>query len=345
MIPAQSLHRPAPVSAGAVVVPGIAQANRRARTLERRIALVVVILPVVGLVAAIVQLWGRAVGPVDLALLAGMYFVTSIGIGIGYHRLVAHGSFQTVGPIRALLAVFGSMAAQGPILYWAAIHRRHHSCSDQPGDPHSPHVGQGAGLGGLLRGFWHAHVGWLFAHEITDWSRYGIDLLRDRTLFVINRLYFLWVVLGLALPAAVGGALTRSWHGALTGLVWGGLVRIFLVHHVTWGVNSICHIYGTTPFRSRDESRNNAWLALPSFGEAWHNNHHAFPFSAVHGLRWWQVDLNAGMIRGLEALGLAWNVKVPTPKMLREARIAPPTGAPGGEPAGDRRRPPSPPGA
>jgi stearoyl-CoA desaturase (delta-9 desaturase) len=268
------------------------------------VALVVVLLPVAGLLAAVLLPGGLAVSRLDLGLLGGMYAVTAFGVGVGYHRLIAHGSFTTWRWVRALFAVAGSMAAQGPVFYWAAIHRRHHSSSDGPDDPHSPNHGRG-----LLGGLWHAHVGWLFVGEVTDWSRYILDLLRDPMLVAVHRLYFVWVLAGLAIPAGLGGLLSGTAGGVLTGLLWGGLIRIFLVHHVTWAVNSIGHRYGSRPFPTADESRNNFWLALPSFGEGWHNNHHAFPFAAEHGLRWWQFDLNARLIRILERLGLAWNVK------------------------------------
>jgi stearoyl-CoA desaturase (delta-9 desaturase) len=312
------LSRGSPPRSGKL--PGVTAANLRARTLERRIALAFVLLPVVGLVAGIALAWGHGVGRIELALLAGMYFFTSIGIGIGYHRLVAHGSFRTWTPVRAAFAIFGSMAGQGPVLHWAAIHRRHHSCADRPGDPHSPHLDREEGIRGLLVGLYHAHVGWLFDHEITDWGRFIPDLLRDRALFLVNRLYFLWVLLGLAIPTALGAILAGTIQGALMGLLFGGLIRIFLVHHVTWSVNSICHVYGSAPFRCADESRNNAWIALPSFGEGWHNNHHAFPYSARHGLRWWEFDLNAWIIRGLACTGMAWDLKVPTREAMHEAR-------------------------
>jgi stearoyl-CoA desaturase (delta-9 desaturase) len=249
-----------------------------------------------------------------------MYMVSSIGIGIGYHRLASHGSFQTYPLVRAILAVFGSTASQGPVYYWAAIHRRHHATSDRPGDPHSPYLGHGEGLAGFFRGLWHAHVGWMFIHEITDWCRYITDLIRDDLLFRVNRLYFLWVFLGLAIPAALGGLLTGTWMGVLTGFLWGGLIRLFFVQHVTWSINSVCHIWGTTPFRVADRSRNNLLIALPSSGEGWHNNHHAFPYSARHGLRWWQLDLNYAIIRGLALVGLAWDLKLPSERALQEAR-------------------------
>jgi stearoyl-CoA desaturase (delta-9 desaturase) len=305
-----------------LVIPeriGVLAANDRARALERRVALAVVIVPFLGLVASIALLWGWGIGWLELGLLAGMYTVGIVGIGVGFHRHFSHGSFQTKPVVRWVLAIMGSMAAQGPVLYWAAIHRRHHSCSDQPGDPHSPHL-HGGGVGGWLRGFWHSHTGWLFHHEITDWGRYIIDLLRDPVLFRINRLYFVWVVLGLAIPAAIGGAVAGTWTGAFLGFLWGGLVRVCLGHHTTWSVNSLCHLFGTTPYRSNDESRNNFLIALPAFGEGWHNNHHAFPYAAYHGLEWYQIDLNGLCIQLLKLMGLAWNIKVPSARALREAR-------------------------
>jgi stearoyl-CoA desaturase (delta-9 desaturase) len=302
--------------------PGVVKANARARRLERRIAMVVVLAPLVGLIAAMVLLWDQAIGVTELTLLAVFYSLSTFGIGIGYHRLVSHRSFQTTGPIRALFAIFGSMAGQGPVLFWAAIHRRHHQYSDQPGDPHSPNL-HGVGLGAWLRGFWHAHTGWLFVHEITDWGRWIPDLLRDRTLVRVNQLYFLWMFLGLALPAAIGGLVSGTWAGALLGLLWGGLVRMFLLHHSTWAINSVTHVWGTRPYKSRDYSRNNALVAVLTYGEGWHNNHHAFPTSAIHGLEWYQVDPSGLVIRTLRLLGLAWDVKCPTAAMCAEARRVP----------------------
>lgn len=298
---------------------GAATASSPYAETERRIAVVIVLTPFVGFLAAIALFWERGIGPVDLALLLAMYLLSGFGIGVGYHRLCAHRSFETRPAIRALLAIWGSLAAEGPVLFWAAIHRRHHKFSDTLDDPHSPHF-HGPGVRGMLKGLWHAHVGWLFVHEVIDWSRYIPDLLRDRRLFHVNRLYFVWLLLGLLIPTVVGGLLTWSWPGALSGLLWGGLVRIFFVHHVTWSVNSICHYYGSQPFQSRDEARNNAWLAVPSLGESWHNNHHAFPTSAVNQLRWWQLDLCGQLIRWLELMKLAWDVKVPTARMLAERR-------------------------
>ncbi len=286
------MNTPSQVEAAAVtfVPAGVTVASATYKKIERRIALIVVITPFLGFLAAIALLWGRGVQLVDLEILLGMYSLAAIGIGVGYHRHFSHRSFETNVAVRVILAILGSMAAQGPVLYWAAIHRRHHQYSDQPGDPHSPHL-HGEGVRGLLSGLWHAHIGWLFMHEITDWGRYIPDLLRDRVIFKVNQWYFVWVLIGLAIPTALAAIFTRTWIGALEGFLWGGLLRIFLEHHATWSVNSICHVYGNHPFHTRDESRNNIWFALISFGESWHNNHHAFPTSAMHGLQWWQLDL------------------------------------------------------
>jgi stearoyl-CoA desaturase (delta-9 desaturase) len=272
--------------------------------------LIAVVVPFVGLVAAIVFVWGWGFSWVHLGLLLGMYLVTALGITVGYHRLFTHRSFETNRVVEFILAILGSMAVEGPMVKWVAMHRRHHQHSDQPDDPHSPHQ-QGPGLLGLIRGLWHAHLGWIFKPDPPALARYARDLLRDRPLRVASALFPLWVVVGLLLPAVLGGLLTWSWTGALLGLVWGGLARIFLVHHVTWSVNSVCHLWGSQPYREHDHSRNNIFFGLLALGEGWHNNHHAFPTSARHGLRWWQVDVSYWFIRALALVRLAWNVKKP----------------------------------
>jgi stearoyl-CoA desaturase (delta-9 desaturase) len=279
--------------------------------------MVLVLVPLVGFVAAVVLAWRTGIGAVEIGALAAMYALTTSAVTVGFHRHLAHRAFRTTLVTRMILAIAGSMAAQGPVIYWAANHRRHHVHADQPGDPHSPHV-NGPRPYGRLRGLFHAHVGWLFAHDMTDCAHYVPDLLRDTVLVKINRLYLVWVALGLALPALVAGLLTGTARGALAGFLWGGLVRIFVLQHATFSINSICHAFGRRSFPTRDHSTNNVWLALISFGEAWHNNHHAFPRSARFGLRWWQVDVGAALIRGLELIGLAWNVRRATPL----ARIA-----------------------
>jgi stearoyl-CoA desaturase (delta-9 desaturase) len=283
--------------------------NRAARR-QARVALVMVVAPLLGLVAAIVLAWGRGVGLVDVALLASFYVLGVVGVEVGLHRYFAHRAFEAAGPVRVALAVLGSMAAQGPIHFWVAVHRRHHAHSDRAGDPHSPH-GEDLGPRELLKGLWHAHVGWLFAGDVTDPGRYAPDILRDRLILGISRLYVLWLLLGLALPALIGGCATRSWWGALSGFLWGGLVRTFLVHHATWSVNSLCHMFGSRPFPTRDRSTNIPWLALPSLGGSWHNNHHAFPTAASTSVAWWQLDPCGWLIGWLERLGWVWNVRRP----------------------------------
>jgi stearoyl-CoA desaturase (Delta-9 desaturase) len=224
--------------------------------------------------------------------------------------------------VRGVLAALGSAAVEGPVIEWVANHRKHHAYSDREGDPHSPHVGHGDGWRAAFRGLFHAHVGWLFRSEFANEERYARDLLADPVVRFVDRTFVLWTLVGLALPFGLGVALSGTLSGGLTALLWGGAVRIFLLHHVTFSINSLCHFYGQRRFRTDDESRNLAWLAPLSMGEAWHNNHHAFPTSAAHGLRWWEIDPSALVIRGLRATGLAWDVveissERQAPKLLR----------------------------
>jgi stearoyl-CoA desaturase (Delta-9 desaturase) len=277
-----------------------------------------VVLPLAGLAVAIVLLWNRAVDAIDLALLAGTYLLTALGITVGFHRLLTHRAFQTRKPVEYGFAVLGSMAVQGSVLDWVADHRKHHAHTDEEGDPHSPHVGHGSGL----RGLWHAHTGWLFETQgQADWKRYARDLYEDRGMRWISRRFPALALLTLALPALLGGLLHGSLEGAVRGLVWGGLVRVFLVHHVTWSINSVCHFFGRRRFAVDDHSTNVAWLALPSLGEAWHHNHHAFPRSATHGLRWYELDPSGWVIAAMERVGWAWNVVRITPERQR-AKLA-----------------------
>ena len=281
--------------------------------------LIAVILPFAGLVTAIVAAWGWGFHWTDLGLLVGMYLLTAIGITVGYHRLFTHKSFETNRVVQLILGILGSMAVEGPVLKWVAMHRRHHQHSDDPEDPHSPHQ-SGAGVRGILLGLWHAHLGWIFQPDPPDLPRYVTDLQRNNTLRRVSALFPMWVAIGLLIPAVLGGLLTQSWTGVLTGFAWGGLARVFLVHHVTWSVNSICHLWGRQPFRSHDQSRNNAMIGLLSLGEGWHNTHHAFPTSARHGLRWWEIDVSYWVIRGLASIGLAWNIKVPSNQAIRREK-------------------------
>ena len=253
--------------------------------------------------------WGGALHWQDLVVLAITYALTGFGITVGYHRLFTHRSFKTTRVMRAVLAVLGSMAVEGPVVEWVATHRKHHRFSDHAGDPHSPHVEAAPGWRGALRGLGHAHVGWMFrGKDMANPARYAKDLLADRDLRLISAAFPLLVLAGLAIPFGLGVALTGSVVGGLTGLLWGGAVRIFLLHHVTFSINSLCHYFGRRPFPTGDESRNLAWLAPLAFGEAWHNNHHAFPTSARHGLGRWQLDPGGWFISGLERCGLAWDV-------------------------------------
>ena len=267
------------------------------------------------------QAWGGALHWQDLVVFTITYLLTGIGVTVGFHRLLTHRSFKTTRSMRALLGALGSAAIEGPVIDWVATHRKHHCFSDEPGDPHSPHVGYGGGWSGALRGLVHAHVGWIFRGvDIANPERYAKDLLADPVIRFVNRTFFLWVLAGLALPFGLGVALTGSVVGGLTGLLWGGAVRIFFLHHVTYAINSLCHFFGRRPFSTGDESRNLMWLALPSLGEAWHNNHHAFPTSARHGLRPWQIDVSAIVIWLLERAHLAWDVvRVPPGRQMAKS--------------------------
>ena len=273
---------------------------------ERIANLTGVVLPFVGVIAAIVLLWNRAVDLTDIAILVVSYLVTAIGVTVGFHRLLTHRAFATYPWLERTFAVMGSLSVQGSVMDWVADHRKHHAHTDVEGDPHSPHVGHGSGLAGL----WHAHTGWLMETQgQADWRKYARDLYEDPAMRRIGRSFPLLAFVSLALPTLAGWALHDfTLSGALQGLVWGGLVRIFLVHHVTWSVNSICHFFGTRRFEIDDHSTNVAWLSLLSLGESWHHNHHAFPRSAMHGLRRWEVDPSAWIIGGLERVHLAWNV-------------------------------------
>jgi stearoyl-CoA desaturase (delta-9 desaturase) len=290
--------------------------------LEKYANLVAVIVPFVAVVAAIAFLPSTYVGPTDLAILAGMYLVSAFGITIGYHRLLTHRSFEAPRPVRYALAIMGQTAVQGPVVDWVADHRKHHAFTDEDGDPHSPH-GHGGGLKGALHGLFHAHVGWLFTTQgQADRRRYARDLMDDHTMKRISKA-FLWnALLGLAIPFALGLAITGRLSGGLTALLWGGLIRVFFLHHVTWSINSVCHFFGRRRFAVDDHSTNVFWLALPSLGESWHHNHHAFPRSAKHGLRWWEIDLTGLVIAGMKRLGLARDVVTISPEKQAERLAA-----------------------
>jgi stearoyl-CoA desaturase (delta-9 desaturase) len=289
--------------------------------LHRTITGLVTVLPFFALAFAGWQLWNSVLHWHDLIVFAIVYLLTGLGVTVGFHRHLTHRSFKTSRLLRGILAALGSAAIEGPVISWVADHRKHHVYSDDEGDPHSPHVGHGGGLRGTLRGLAHAHIGWLFLHtERGSKKRYAPDLLEDPVIAFVDRTFFLWVALGLAVPFGLGVALGGTVVAGLTGLLWGGGVRIFLLHHVTYSVNSLCHVFGRQTFSTRDESRNLGWLALPTLGEAWHNNHHAFPTSAAHGLGRLQLDPSALVIRLLERLGLIWNVVRISPERQQARR-------------------------
>ncbi|MGI8506535.1 MAG: acyl-CoA desaturase [Solirubrobacteraceae bacterium] len=287
---------------------------------ERIANLIGVVVPFVGVLVAIALLWNRAVDAVDLEILAVMYLITAVGITVGFHRLLTHRAFQTYPWLERTFAVLGSLALQGSVMDWVADHRKHHAHTDREGDPHSPHVGHGSGLAGL----WHAHVGWLLETQgQADWRRYASELYEDPAMRTIGRSFPLLVGLSLLVPTLAGFALHGfTLGGAARGLVWGGLVRIFFVHHVTWSVNSVCHFFGRRRFDLDDHSTNVGWLALLSLGESWHHNHHAFPRSAYHGLRRWELDPSGLIISAMARVGLAWNVVRITPERQRARSMA-----------------------
>jgi stearoyl-CoA desaturase (Delta-9 desaturase) len=278
-------------------------------TADRIATGIVTALPVAALGLVVWQVWGDFLRWSDLIVFAIMYVATGLGVTVGFHRHFTHRSFKAKQPVRATLAVLGSAAIEGPIISWVADHRKHHTFSDQEGDPHSPHVGHEGGFRGALKGLFHAHVGWLFIHtQRGARKRYARDLVEDPVVSFVDRTFLVWALGGLAMAFALGWAIGGSFHAALTGLLWGGAVRMLVVHHVTYSINSLCHFFGRRRFETGDESRNLFWLSLPTLGESWHNNHHAFPTSAMHGMRRWEPDPSAMVIRGMEKLGLVWDV-------------------------------------
>ncbi|KAB8335317.1 acyl-CoA desaturase [Scytonema tolypothrichoides VB-61278] len=287
----------------------------RPKTAQQLHALAINVIPLLGSIVALLMASHLGIGLIEVGLLLTMYALTLVGITVGFHRLFAHCAFQTNTAVRVVLGILGSMACQGPLIYWVSNHRRHHQYSDQPGDPHSPHCNEDQQLS-RIQGLWHAQIGWTFSHEITNTFLFAKDLLREPVIAKVNQLYYLWIFLGIAIPVILGGILTGTAMGLLSGFLWGVCVRLFLSYHVTNSINSITHLYGSRSFNTHEQSRNNIWLAIPSLGESWHNNHHGFPNSARFGLKWWQIDLGYWVIYALEKLGFVWQVKTPTAEMI-----------------------------
>jgi stearoyl-CoA desaturase (delta-9 desaturase) len=302
--------------------PAIATLGGETQSRKEQVALALFILvPFAALVAAVPVAWGGWLGWTDVAIAVPMYFLTCGGVTVGFHRGFTHRSFKPNRATKIALAVLGSMAIQGPVVRWVADHRKHHKFSDKDGDPHSPWK-YGDTVGALWKGLWHAHMGWLFDEEQTPQHKFAPDLIKDRDIVVVSRLFWLWTLVSLLLPPLIGGLVTMSWQGALTAFFWGSLVRVSLLHHVTWSINSICHTVGERPFLSRDKSGNVWWLAVLSMGESWHNLHHAEPTSARHGVLRGQVDSSARIIWLLEKAGWVSDVRWPDPERVERKRAA-----------------------
>jgi len=296
-------------------------ANTRAHTITNLSA---AIIPFLLLFLVAWQLWNTALHWQDIVIFVVMYIPVGLGITVGYHRLFTHRSFKTSPAMRFVFGALGSAALEGPVISWVADHRKHHAFSDHEGDPHSPHVDHDGVIMGPLRGLAHAHLGWTFKHmQRGNKERYAPDLMKDPTTRFVDRTMIVWLLLSLAIPAALGLVLTGTWEGAATGFLWGGVVRIFVLNHATFSINSLCHYFGERRFATTDHSRNLAWLAPVTLGESWHNNHHAFPTSAAHGLRWWELDISAMTIRGLEKMGLVWDVVRISPERQDKKAIEP----------------------
>ncbi|MEM7625578.1 MAG: acyl-CoA desaturase [Planctomycetota bacterium] len=315
-----AIDQPEPDEAGQFAGPE-GEPHDHVKWTERWLTLAFVIVPAVVVGFAIASLWGVGVGWLHLTLMLGMGAATILGVSVGYHRLFAHRAFKTRGFVRVGLAIIGAMAAEGTVSRFVANHRRHHSHSDREGDPHSPHIHEGAGAWGAVKGFWHAHLGWFTDRQRQHPSeeKYAPEFCVPSGVRTVDRTNAWWVVLGLLIPTAIAGLWYQSWWSAGLGFLWGGIVRIFLVHHITWSINSVCHLWGSRPYKSGDHARNNFIMGFIGMGEGWHNNHHAFPNSSRCGLKWWQFDAGWCVIWTLKTLGLAWDVRVPHEKRLASA--------------------------
>ncbi len=299
---------------------GVGTTRARTSQLSQVITLIAVVVPAGAVLSAAGVLWGVGFGPLDLWCFLGFYVATGLGITVGYHRYFTHRSFEAVAPVKVLLAILGAMTLQGPVTQWVTDHRKHHARSDAAGDPHSPHL-HGDGVLNTVRGLWHAHVGWMFTTKGMERNElYGRDLYEDPVIRLIDRLYLVWVLASVALPFLVGWLATGSVGRGIEVMVWAGLVRIFCFEHATFAVNSICHTFGRRAYDAHDESRNNWVVALLTFGEGWHNNHHAFPRSARHGLGRLQIDLSFLVISALARARLASGLRLPT--AAQRARVA-----------------------
>lgn len=282
--------------------------NRQFKRLQHYHTMIMTGAGVLGLITAIaLHLFVRPVSATAIGIFLLFFFLVGMGLTIGYHRHFTHRGFKSSTAFRCLLAALGSMAGQGPVVFWTSLHRMHHELADKDGDPHSPNL-HGLGFWNQLRGLAHAYIGWTVKHEVPNANFYARDLLSDAPIMWVNKRYYLWIVLGWTLPALLGAALTSSWYGALEGFLWGGLIRMFALHNMIWWITSFAHVIGTRNYVARDLSTNNVWLAIPTLGESWHNNHHAFPRAAILSLRWWQIDISGAVVVVLEKVGVVWEV-------------------------------------
>ncbi len=286
---------------------------------EQVVLYILVLVPFIALLAAVPAVWGWGLGWHDVVLALVFYVVSGLGVTVGFHRYFTHGGFKAKRWLRIALAIAGSLAVQGPVIRWVADHRRHHMFSDKEGDPHSPWR-FGTSVGALTKGMWHAHMGWLFNRERTNEERFTPDLLADRDIARIDHLFPVWLTFTLLAPPLIGGLWSMSWHGALTAFFWASLVRISFLHHITWSVNSVCHVIGERPFAARDKSANFWPLAIISFGESWHNSHHADPTCARHGVLKGQIDISARLIQWFERFGWVYDVRWTTPERIQARR-------------------------
>jgi len=289
---------------------------------QYRVAAVTVFVPIVGFVAGCAYIAYAGLPLFYVGLWAVMHFVGMAGISVGFHRLASHQSFKGTKWAKRVLLIMGSMSAQGPVIYWASNHRRHHYKVDQAGDVHSPYFGEaGEAYENPLVGLWQAHTGWMFRSNPSNPFRHSMDLLKDADVGFVNRHYYWWVALGVVLPGVVSFLVFRTAQSLLLGMLTGGIMRIFTVQHVTWAINSLTHMFGKRPFKTNDKSTNLLWLSIPTTGESWHNNHHTFPYSSRLGLEWWQIDTGWMLLVTLRALRLVWDLKVPTKEKMAEKRV------------------------
>jgi len=298
---------------------GVARLDATSARIKRFTALLVMLIPFFGFVAALYQMWAGRFTSTDLIVFAAMYAVHMIGITVGFHRYLAHKTFRTSSWFEGLLLIAGSMGVQGPIMFWVTTHRRHHLYSDSPGDPHSPNL-YGGTLKDKLRGLWYAHMPWMLAPETSGWNFFAPDILRNRRLFFFHRTYFIWVALGIALPALIGYLIDGTAQAVLNGVLFGGLSRIFLANQASWCVGSISHMIGSRPYETGDHSANNWFVAVLTFGEGLQNNHHAFPAYYRHGVKWWEPDLSGWLLGGLAKLGVVWGLRIPDRAAIRNVK-------------------------